>query len=79
MHSSPDPSLLVRPGGEADLPAVLALYGQPDFNGDSLAVRGWQGRPAGLRPRMHMPSFCRPWWSAFRLDVKESKRREAVP
>ena len=36
MHSSPDPSLLVRPGGEADLPAVLALYGQPDFNGDSL-------------------------------------------
>ncbi|MDQ0394677.1 GNAT family N-acetyltransferase [Labrys monachus] len=36
MCSSSDPSLLVRPGGEADLPAVLALYGQPDFNGDNI-------------------------------------------
>jgi len=30
------PPLTVRPGTEADLPAVLALYGQPDFNGDNV-------------------------------------------
>ncbi|MGJ4856919.1 N-acetyltransferase family protein [Labrys sp. KB_33_2] len=30
------PSLSVRIGGKADLPAVLTLYGQPDFNGDNV-------------------------------------------
>ncbi|MFC2250112.1 N-acetyltransferase family protein [Labrys portucalensis] len=30
------PALSVRIGGKADLPAVLALYGQPDFNGDNV-------------------------------------------
>ena len=34
MSASPD--LTVRSGEEADLPAVLALYGQPDFNGDNV-------------------------------------------
>ena len=29
-------TLTVRPGTRADLPAVLALYGQPDFNGDNV-------------------------------------------
>lgn len=33
--SAPLP-LSVRVGGKADLPAVLALYGQPDFNGDNV-------------------------------------------
>lgn len=28
--------LTIRPSNEADLPAVLALYGQPDFNGDNV-------------------------------------------
>jgi GNAT superfamily N-acetyltransferase len=32
-----DPSeLTIRPGSDADLPAVLALYSQPDFNGDNI-------------------------------------------
>ena len=30
------PALSVRIGGKADLPAVLVLYGQPDFNGDNV-------------------------------------------
>jgi GNAT superfamily N-acetyltransferase len=29
-------ALTIRPGVETDLPAVLALYGQPDFNGDQV-------------------------------------------
>lgn len=33
---SESPGLTVRSGDEADLPAVLALYGQPDFNGDNV-------------------------------------------